>query len=277
MTKTWIVTGSSVGLGRQIVLAALAAGNNVVGTARNPRVLSEIAARFPTQFISAKLDVSDPDSAHQAVEVAVDCFGRVDVLVSNAGFSGVGSIEDMPIELVEEQFSTNFMGALNTSRAVLPTMRYNGSGRIILVSSIGARIATAGAGIYYASKAAVSSLAETLAVEVRPMGIYVTAVEPGAMRTRFTEAESQKVSKYDPQYEATVGSTIKMMKSPEYTAFVSDPQGHANLIVELAGLPEPPVRLLAGIDAFEIGRNADDARTISDLRWEKLSRSATIN
>jgi NAD(P)-dependent dehydrogenase (short-subunit alcohol dehydrogenase family) len=146
MTETWIVTGSSVGLGREIVEAALAAGHNVVGTARNPQTLNDFEARFPGRFMAKRLDVVDAAQSRQVVDATVDRFGGLDVLVNNAGFSGVGSIEDMPLELVQEQLGTNFLGAVHTSRAVLPTMRAQGHGRIILVSSIGARVATAGAG-----------------------------------------------------------------------------------------------------------------------------------
>lgn len=169
MTRTWLVTGSSVGLGLAIIEAALAAGHNVVATARNPRALDDIVARFPDRSAAHRLDVTNEAEARSVVAATVDRFGSVDVLVNNAGFAGVGSVEDIPLELVEEQFSTNFMGAVLTSRAVLPVMRAKGQGPIILVSSVGARIATAGAGIYYATKAAVSSLAESLALEVEPL------------------------------------------------------------------------------------------------------------
>jgi NAD(P)-dependent dehydrogenase (short-subunit alcohol dehydrogenase family) len=275
MTSTWLVTGSSVGLGRAIVEAALAAGYNVVGTARNPQALADLQAKFPDRFMAQRLDVSEPEQSRDAVEAALERFGRVDVLVNNAGFSGVGSVEDMPLDLIEEQFSTNFLGAVHTSRAVLPTMRAQGQGRIILVSSVGARIATAGAGFYYASKAAVSALAETLALEVGPLGIQVTAVEPGAMRTRFAEPTSLKLAPFDPVYDGTVGVTVGMMRSSDYQNYLNDPAGHAALIVELANTQEAPVRLLAGADAYAMGTNADAARRASDVRWEPLSRSAT--
>jgi NAD(P)-dependent dehydrogenase (short-subunit alcohol dehydrogenase family) len=182
MVSTWLITGSSVGLGRSIAEAALAAGHHVVATARDPRALDDLAAKFPDQILSQRLDVTDANRSHEVVQATLDRFGRIDVLVNNAGFSGVGSIEDMPVDLIETQFQTNFMGAVHLCKAVLPSMRRQGCGRIILISSIGARIATAGAGVYYASKAAVSALAESLALEVGPLGVTVSAVEPGAMR-----------------------------------------------------------------------------------------------
>ena len=273
MTQTWIVTGSSVGLGRAIVEAALSAGHNVVATARSPRTLDEFAARFPDSLLAHRLDVTSGADVHAVVAATVDRFGSVDVLVNNAGFAGLGSVEDIPLELVEKQFSTNFMGALLTCRAVLPVMRAQGQGRIILISSIGARTATAGAGIYYATKAAVSSLAESLALEVEPLGIKVTAVEPGAMRTRFAKADSMEVAPFDAAYEKTVGATVAMMRSTQFSSIAKDPTTHAAIILRVAALETPPIRLLTGADAFEWGIGADTRRRTSDVQWEALSRS----
>jgi short-subunit dehydrogenase len=201
----------------------------------------------------------------------------LDVLINNAGFSGVGSIEDMPLELVEAQMATNFMGAVNLSRAVLPIMRAQGHGRILLISSIGARIATAGAAAYYASKAAVSALAESLALEVGPLGISVTAIEPGAMRTRFAEAGSLQVTPFDTAYDATVGATARMMRSPEYNAILRDPDSVAQMILQIAALKDAPSRILAGADSVDMGMAAGDARRASDQYWEALSRSASVS
>lgn len=260
MTETLLVTGSSVGLGRSIVEAALDKGLHVVATARNPSVLADLASQYPEQFLAAKLDVTDAAGARAAVGQAIDKFGRIDILINNAGFSGVGSIEDMPLDLIEAQLSTNFLGAVNLSRAVLPAMRAQGRGHILLVSSIGARIATAGAGIYYASKAAVSALAETLALEVGPLGIQVTAIEPGAMRTRFAEAGSLQVSPFDAAYDNTVGATIAMMQSPDYTNMMHHPDGVASMILKVAALADAPSRILAGADSFDMGIGVGKAR-----------------
>ena len=277
MKRTWIVTGSSVGLGRAIVEAALAAGHNIVATARTPRRLDDLAARSPDSLLAQRLDVTNGAEARAVVAAAVDRFGSVDVLVNNAGFAGVGSVEDMPLELVEKQLSTNFMGALLTSRAVLPVMRSQARGRIILISSIGARTATAGAGVYYATKAAVSSLAESLALEVEPLGIKVTAVEPGAMRTRFAKADSMEVAPFDAAYERTVGATVAMMRSTDFSSVANDPAIHAAMILRLATLEKPPTRLLAGGDAFEWATGADTRRRASDAQWEAFSRSEIRN
>jgi NAD(P)-dependent dehydrogenase (short-subunit alcohol dehydrogenase family) len=276
MTQTWIVTGSSVGLGRSIVEAALAAGHNVVATARNPQTLDDLASCFPERLFARRLDVTNASQACEVAAATIERFGRIDVLVNNAGFSGVSSVEDMPLDLIEEQMATNFFGAVHTSRAVLPQMRVQGEGRIILVSSIGARIATAGAGIYYASKAAVSALAESLALEVGPLGIKVTAIEPGAMRTRFAKADSLKVAAFNGAYQDTVGATINMLRSPEFATVALDSAGHAAMILRLATTKDAPVRLLAGSDAFEWGTAAGAQMSSSDARWEAMSRSASM-
>lgn len=277
MTDTFLVTGSSVGLGRSIVEAALAAGHNVVATARNPAALSDLTGQNPGQLMILALDVTNGEQARAVVTQATERFGGLDVLINNAGFSGVGSIEDMPLELVEAQMATNFMGAVNLSRAVLPIMRAQGHGRILLISSIGARIATAGAAAYYASKAAVSALAESLALEVGPLGISVTAIEPGAMRTRFAEAGSLQVTPFDTAYDATVGATARMMRSPEYNAILRDPNSVAQMILQVAALKDAPSRILAGADSVDMGMAAGDARRASDQYWEALSRSASVS
>lgn len=275
MAEVWFITGSSVGLGRALAEAALAAGHNVVATARDPRTLDDLLARYPRQLLPARLDVADADEWVFAIGAAMERFGRIDVMVNNAGFGGLGSVENIPLDLVREQIETNFMGAFNAARAAIPVMRAQGGGRIILVSSIGARIATAGTAAYYASKAAVSSLAETLALEVAPFHIKVTAIEPGAMRTRFAEAGSMKMSPFDAAYEATVGATVTMLESPDYKASLHDPAGHAVLILDLAKADNPPTRLLAGGDAFDYGAAAAAMRREADLQWETLSRAAT--
>lgn len=271
LSEVWFVTGSSVGLGRHIVEAALANGHRVVATARNPRTLDDLQARYPDRLLTAALDVTCENQWREATTAAVTHFGRIDVLVNNAGFGGLGSVESMPLDLVAAQLDTNFMGAIRACQAVLPIMRAQNAGRILLVSSIGARIATAGAAVYYASKAAVSSLAESLALEVAPFNIKVTAVEPGAMRTRFAEAESLKVSPFDPVYEGTVGATVALMRSAEFAAAQQDPAAHAAAILELARMENPPLRLLAGADAFAYGTATDSQRRESDQRWAGLS------
>jgi NAD(P)-dependent dehydrogenase (short-subunit alcohol dehydrogenase family) len=273
MPKTWLVTGSSIGLGRAIVEAVLAGGDNVVATARDTSALDDLSDVHGARIRLVKHDVRNANAAIEAVRAANEAFGRLDIAVNNAGFAGLGSVENIPIELIEDQFAVNFMGAVHLCRAALPSMRVRRKGRIVLVSSIGARIATAGAAIYYSSKAALSSLAQSLALEVAPLGIQVTAVEPGALRTRFADQGSLKVSSFDAAYDSTVGATESMMQTPQYKAILRDPAAVAGAIVRLALLDHPPVRLLLGEDAFAMGVKSYSDQAESDLRWEALSRS----
>jgi NAD(P)-dependent dehydrogenase (short-subunit alcohol dehydrogenase family) len=276
MSKVWMVTGSSVGLGRAIVEAALAAGHRVVATARKVSALDDLILQHRENLLALALDVTCRRDWDAAVAAAVERFGVIDVLVNNAGFGAVGSVENTPIDVVRRLVDTNLVGAVHACQATIPTLRKQGHGHIMLISSIGARIATPGAAFYYASKAAVSALAESFALEVAPLGIKVTAVEPGGMRTRFAEDASLTVIPSDPAYDKTVGATIGMMQSPEYGSYLGDPAGHAAFVLALAQLDTPPVRILAGADAVVFGAQASEQRTASDAQWSALGESASI-
>lgn len=276
MAKVWIITGSSVGLGRAIAEAALAAGHHVVATARDVAALNDLASQYPDSVLALPLDVGSRQAWDEAIEASVSRFGVIDVVVNNAGYGTVGSVENTPIELVRRLVDTNLMGAVNACQASIPVLRQQGHGHIILISSIGARIATPGAAFYYASKAAVSALAESFALEVAPLGVKVTAVEPGGMRTRFAEPASLKVAASDPVYAATVGETVSMMQSAQYASYLGDPAGHAALVLAVAELEAPPVRILAGEDAVMYGAQAGEHRAASDEQWKALGQSATV-
>jgi NAD(P)-dependent dehydrogenase (short-subunit alcohol dehydrogenase family) len=276
MSKVWMVTGSSVGLGRAVVEAALAAGHRVIATARKVSTLDDLASQYPDQLLALALDVDSRPDWDAAVAAGVARFGVIDVLVNNAGFGAVGAVENTPVEVVRRLLDTNLIGAVHGCQAIMPLLRRQGHGHIILISSIGARIATPGAALYYASKAALSALAESLALEVAPFGIKVTAVEPGGMRTRFAESTSLTVIEPDPVYAQTVGATIAMMQSPEYGSYLGKPEGHAAMVLALAGLESPPVRILAGADAVTYGIQAGEQRAIADAQWKLLGQSASV-
>lgn len=276
MSKVWMITGASVGLGRSIVEATLAAGHRVVATARNPSTLDDLVGQHPDKILALALNVDLREKWDSAIEAALERFGAIDVLVNNAGFGSVGSVENTPIDVVTQLIDTNFLGSVHACQAILPIMRKQGRGHIVLISSIGARIATPGASFYYASKAAVSALAESLALETAPLGIKVTAIEPGGMRTRFAEATSLKVTPSDPVYAETVGATVAMMQSPEYGSYLGDPVGHASLVLKVVDLDTPPARILAGEDAVTYAAQAAEQRAASDEQVKALSLSATV-
>jgi NAD(P)-dependent dehydrogenase (short-subunit alcohol dehydrogenase family) len=205
------------------------------------------------------------------VKIAVDKFGRLDIVINNAGFANVGSVEDMPMAAIMAQFDTNFLGSVHVIKAALPVLRQQGSGRIIQISSIGARIATPGAAAYYASKWALAGFIESLAMEVGPLGIKVTALEPGGMKTDFAEDSSLTILPSNPAYDATAGATGKMMKSAGYLDSFAEPARIAAVVMKVAELDEPPLRLLVGAATYAYGVGADQTRAQADEKWKWLS------
>jgi NAD(P)-dependent dehydrogenase (short-subunit alcohol dehydrogenase family) len=274
MSKTFFLTGSSRGLGRSIATAILEAGHQLIATAREPGQLDELVARYGDRILPLALDVTDFDAAKQAVRMGVERFGRLDVVINNAGFASVGSVEDMPMSAILAQFDTNFIGSVHVIKAALPVLRAQGSGQIIQISSIGARIATPGAAAYYASKWALAGFLESLAMEVAPLGITVTAVEPGGMKTDFAEGSSLTVIPSNPAYDTTAAATATMMTSEGYSDSLVDPARVAAVVMKVAELAEPPLRLLAGSDTYAYGTGAEQARAQADQSWKWLSAVA---
>jgi NAD(P)-dependent dehydrogenase (short-subunit alcohol dehydrogenase family) len=274
MSKTFFLTGSSRGLGRSIATAILEAGHQLIATAREPGQLDELVARYGDRILPLALDVTDFDAAKQAVRMGVERFGRLDVVINNAGFASVGSVEDMPMSAILAQFDTNFIGSVHVIKAALPVLRAQGSGQIIQISSIGARIATPGAAAYYASKWALAGFLESLAMEVAPLGITVTAVEPGGMKTDFAEGSSLTVIPSNPAYDTTAAATATMMTSEGYSDSLVDPARVAAVVMKVAELAEPPLRLLAGSDTYAYGTGAEQARARADQSWKWLSAVA---
>ena len=276
MNKTFFLTGSARGLGRSMATAILEAGHQLVATARKPDQLGDLVARYGARILPVALDVTDFDGAQAAVQMGMDRFGRLDVVINNAGFADVGSVEDMPMQSIASQFNTNFLGSVHVIKAALPVLRQQGAGRIIQISSIGARIATPGAAAYYATKWALSGFIESLAIEVAPLGIQVTAMEPGGMKTDFAEDSSMVILPTSPAYEATVGATIQMMKSPQYLENYADPADVAAVVMQLAEVAEPPVRLLVGGGNYEYARAVEQARVQADAQWKWLTVAADV-
>lgn len=271
MSKTFFLTGSARGLGRSIASAILEAGHQLVATARQPAQLRDLVERHGARVLPLALDVTDFEGVKAAVQSGVERFGRLDVVVNNAGFGNVGAVEDMPMPAIASQFETNFMGSVHVIKAVLPVLRQQGAGHIIQISSIGARIATPGAAAYYATKWALSGFVETLAAEVAPLGIKVTAMEPGGIQTDFATASSMTIVPPSPAYEATVGATIGMMQAPQYLENYAGPADIAALVMRVAALDAAPVRLLVGAGNCTYVRAVEQARMQADAQWAWLS------
>ncbi|MEV6296959.1 SDR family NAD(P)-dependent oxidoreductase [Streptomyces sp. NPDC051896] len=271
MSKVFLVTGSSRGLGREIVTAALAAGHRVMATARDPRTLEDLAATYGDQVRTARLDVTDADAAERVVGETVDAFGRLDVVVNNAGQGDRVSLEDTTLEAFRRQIDTNFYGTVYLSRAAVPVLRRQGGGRIIQISSLGGRIGSPGMTAYQSAKWAVGGFSEVLAAEVAPMNIKVTVLEPGGMRTDWAGASMHTPPISEP-YQATVGTAAEAMQNFAQEAN-GDPAKVAQVVLTVADLDEPPLRLLLGSDAYTYGRAAWTRRLEEDEKWRYLSVS----
>jgi NAD(P)-dependent dehydrogenase (short-subunit alcohol dehydrogenase family) len=245
---TWLITGTSSGLGRALANAVLDAGHNAVVTARDAGRVQDIVDAHRDAALALALDVTRPEQVTAAVEEAVARFGQVDVLVNNAGYGFRGAIEEADPDEVERLFATNFFGAVAMIKAVLPGMRERRSGAIVNVSSIGARIAFAGSGYYAASKAALEAVSSALAKEVGPLGISVTAVEPGAFRTDFSGRSLVESATMIDDYAPTAGLRRKGRHTTADTE-MGDPARAAEVILAAVEAEQPPSFLLLGPDA----------------------------
>jgi NAD(P)-dependent dehydrogenase (short-subunit alcohol dehydrogenase family) len=271
MSKVFLVTGSSRGLGLRITEAALAAGHRVVATARRPLLPEELTRRHGDRVRSVALDVTDPAAAETAVRAAVEAFGRLDVVVNNAGYADLASVEDVTAEDFRAQIDTNLLGVVNVTKAALPVLREQGAGHIIQVSSVGGRVTSAGLSAYQAAKWAVGGFSEVLAQEVGPLGIKVTVLEPGGMRTDWA-GSSMSIPPISAPYEQTVGSKARLLRGGGGNA-AGDPAKVADVVLKVAELAEPPVRLLLGSDAVRYAAAVEQARADADARWRELSLS----
>ncbi|HZE32914.1 MAG TPA: SDR family NAD(P)-dependent oxidoreductase [Actinoallomurus sp.] len=271
MTKVFLVTGTSRGLGLEIARAALAAGHALVATARRPNLPGELVARSGERLRQVPLDVTDPGAAETAVRTAVEAFGRLDAVVNNAGYADLASVEDVTAEDFRAQIDTNLLGVVNVTKAALPVLREQGSGHIIQVSSVGGRVTTPGLAAYQAAKWAVGGFSEVLAQEVGPLGIKVTVLEPGGMRTDWA-GSSMSIPPVSEPYRKTVGALAEQFAKGGMT-MAGDPAKVAEVVLKVADLDEPPLRLLLGGDAVRYAAAVEQARAESDARWRDLSLS----
>jgi NAD(P)-dependent dehydrogenase (short-subunit alcohol dehydrogenase family) len=252
--KVWLVTGAGRGMGTDIAKAALAAGNAVVATGRDPeRVTAAIGTH--DNLLAVKLDVTNPDDAKAAAQAAVDKFGRIDVLVNNAGNFIAGFFEEISPDDFRAQVETNLFGPLNVTRAVLPGMRQQRSGLVIAISSTGGIVGQEFCSAYSASKFAIEGWIESLAPEVAPFGIHTMVVEPGFFRTDLLTPESTKyaepsIEDYATRTRETVANWNSMNGKQG-----GDPAKLAEALIKLASQDEPPVRWVAGADAVETVEN----------------------
>jgi NAD(P)-dependent dehydrogenase (short-subunit alcohol dehydrogenase family) len=271
VARVWLITGCSSGLGRELGRAALERGDRVVLTARERARVADLAAAHPDRALALGLDVTDPGEVARAVAEAERRFGRVDVLVNNAGYGYLAAIEEGEDAEVRALFETNFFGTLAMTKAVLPGMRARRGGHVVNVSSMAGLVANPGTGYYSASKFAVEGLSEALSREVAPFGIRVTAVEPSAFRTDWAGRSMRQTRTPIPAYAETVGARVAMIKGLDGRQ-PGDPRRAVEAILRVVDHPDPPLHLLLGADVVAAFRAklADLARSLDE--WEEVSR-----
>jgi NAD(P)-dependent dehydrogenase (short-subunit alcohol dehydrogenase family) len=275
MAKVWLITGSGNGLGRDIAEAALAAGDSVVAGARRTEELGPLVAQYGERVKPVTLEVREEAAAKAAVQLAVDSFGGLDVLVNNAGYGQFAPFEQMSGEDFQAVVDTCFYGVVYTTRAAVPVMRKQKSGHIFQVSSVGGRMAIAGNTPYHAAKWAVGGFSDALAMEVAPFGVKVCTLEPGGIQTNWARRAGQNAPELLPDYEASVGSIFKLLRSVEGRE-EGDPRRIAEVMVQLANSDEVPLRLVLGVDAEKRVHQVEAARASEAERWRHFTVSTVF-
>jgi NAD(P)-dependent dehydrogenase (short-subunit alcohol dehydrogenase family) len=275
MAKVWLITGSGNGLGRDVAEAALAAGDRVVAGARRLEELSSLVEQYGERLTPVKLDVREEKAAKAAVQTAVDQYGRLDVLVNNAGYGYFAPFEQMTSEQFRDVVETCLFGVVYTTHAALPLMRRQRSGHIFQVSSVGGRIAMPGNSPYHAAKWAVGGFSDSIAAEVAPFGVRVCTLEPGGIRTNWAQRASEGSPEVLPEYEESVGAIYKLLAAVRGKA-EGDPKRIAALIVKLANTEDVPRRLILGKDAEVRVKNVEAQRAEEAAKYRELTLSTVF-
>ena len=271
MARTWFITGAARGIGAEIMKAALAAGDQVAAAGRDPaRILQAFASR-PERFLPVRLDVAEPDQAAMAVEAAVERFGAIDNLVNNAGYGQLGAFEENEPADIARQFAVNVFGLFDVTRAVLPLMRWQRSGYIFNITSVGGFRGAPGASLYSASKFAIEGFSESLAHELGQFGIAVTIVEPGAFRTDFLDESSIRYGRKVVADYAEHSANLRALYDGRNGQQAGDPAKLAATIVDLAGREKPPLRFVAGSDAVGMLETKIESLRSELDAWRALS------
>ena len=269
----WFITGCSTGFGRELAKHTLSLGYPTVVTARNTQQVADLVAGHEDHALVLALDVTVPEQIAAAVEAAVARFGRIDVLVNNAGIGYFGSFEESELDAVRRMFEINVWGLAQMTRAVLPVMRKQRSGTIVNISSMGGIVALPAVSFYNATKFSVEALSEGLAQEVVPLGIKMLIVEPGPFRTDWAGRSADEAAQTISDYDATAGARLRTMRG--YSGKQpGDPQRAARIIVETVESKDPPLRLLLGKVALNFARNKLEALKKDFEGWAQVSASA---
>ena len=247
--RTWLVTGVSSGFGRELTTQLLECGDRVVGTVRRPEAVADLAAAHPDAFRVELLDVTDAAAVRDVVDRSFAALGRIDVVVSNAGYGLFGAAEELTDDQVENVLDTNLLGSISLVRAALPHLRAQGGGRIVQISSYGGQVAFAGNSLYHASKWGIEGFCESVAQEVAPFGVGVTIVEPGGARTEFRYGSAQ-VATLMPEYDGSPAHAFLRMLDPANGLAPGDPARMAARIIESVDVEPAPLRMVLGSQAL---------------------------
>ncbi len=269
----WFITGCSTGFGKELAKLVLAKGWKAVVTARKPEQLQEVVAGHEQNALALKLDVTDVAEVKQAVQQAEANFGRIDVLVNNAGYGYLAAIEEGEDAAVRQMFETNFFGLVEMTKAVLPGMRKQKSGHIVNISSIGGLVSFAATGYYHATKYAVEGLSESLAIETEPLGIKVTIVEPGPFRTDWLGRSLQESKTVIDDYDSTAGERRRQGKKNNGKQ-AGDPVRGSQAIVDAVTSSHPPLHLVLGKPALGLAHKKLDALKKDFDTWQETTLNA---
>jgi NAD(P)-dependent dehydrogenase (short-subunit alcohol dehydrogenase family) len=272
--KVWFITGASSGFGRAFAEHAIERGYNVVVGARRTDKLQEIVNLAPERVLAVGLDVNDPEKVQGAAQATMKHFGTLDVLINNAGYGIVGAIEETSDQELRAQMETNFFGAIAMTRAFLPTLRSQRSGAIVNISSLGGQLSFAGFGAYSASKFALEGASEALAAEMKPFGVKVLIVEPGAFRTELAGPAMKHMPEID-AYSETVGGTRKFARAMDATQ-QGDPRKAAKAIEQALEAAETPLRLQLGEDAVKAVRAHAETMLADMAKWERVALNTKL-
>jgi NAD(P)-dependent dehydrogenase (short-subunit alcohol dehydrogenase family) len=273
--KTWFITGAASGFGHAFAEHALAQGHNVVATARDAGRLADLVALAPDRVLATPLDVDVAGAAEAAVQAAIARFGRIDVLVNNAGYGVVGALEETPDAELRALMNTNFFGAMAVTRAALPVLRAQKSGAIVNISSLGGQLSFSGFSAYSASKFALEGASEALAQEVAPFGIKVLIVEPGQFRTQLAGSGMRHMPVIE-AYQPVVGATREFAHTMHNTQ-AGDPRKAAVAIEKALDAEHTPLRLQLGGDSVDAVRAHAQALLKDMEAWEAVSRSTNFD
>jgi NADP-dependent 3-hydroxy acid dehydrogenase YdfG len=274
MSKVWFITGCSQGFGLALTEELLKSTDaKIVATARKPNKLKEMQHKYSDRFLALKLDVTSQNDIDKGVQEALNKFKGIDILVNNAGYGLLGALEECSMDEIRQQFETNVFGLMAMTKAVLPVMRAQSSGNIFNFSSVAGLTAMPGGGLYSSTKFAVEGLSEALAAEVASFGIKVTIIEPGPFRTNFA-GDSLHISSPLPAYDCTPGHAYRDNIGHVHGKQVGDPVKAAKILIDLAEMPEPPLRLLLGNPGLQRAMAKIDKFMAEVKKNEKITRSA---